>query len=199
MKILSLGYPSTYLIQWLRWMGEDVHNTEAKLSLEEVKAIKPDMIFSYGYRHAVSKEILELPPLGAINLHKSLLPYGRGADSNPWSLLEDTPKGVTLHVMDQHIDTGPIIAQEVCPISEEMTLSEAWNFLHAKQEALFIRMWPVVRTGNYPTIPQCGMATRHYVKERYLFMPALGVEGWDVKISDFKKRYKEIYQEAVPR
>jgi len=48
----------------------------------------------------------------AINLHPSLLPWNRGAHSNFWSFLEDTPKGVTIHIIDEGIDTGDILLQK---------------------------------------------------------------------------------------
>src|SRR5690606_983365 len=65
-----------------------------------------DLLVSFGYRHILKD--LSVP---AVNIHISMLPWNRGADPNFWSWLDHTPKGVTVHLMDQGIDTGPIIAQ----------------------------------------------------------------------------------------
>src|SRR6266542_352813 len=64
----------------------------------------------FGYR--LPRAVIDLFPRGCFNLHPAYLPYNRGADPNVWSIVEGTPAGVTLHWMDDGIDTGDIVAQE---------------------------------------------------------------------------------------
>ena len=71
-----------------------------------------EMIISYGYRHIIKKSIIEYVKGNIINLHISYLPWNRGADPNLWSFLENSPKGVTIHYIDEGIDTGDIITQK---------------------------------------------------------------------------------------
>jgi len=59
----------------------------------------------------IKSPLLDLPILGFINTHPSLLPYNRGKHYNFWALVEQAPFGVTLHFVDSGVDTGPIVAQ----------------------------------------------------------------------------------------
>ena len=70
-----------------------------------------DALVSYRYRHILKGDVLGAFPDRAWNLHISLLPWNRGADPNLWSFLERTPKGVTIHHMDEGLDTGDLVAQ----------------------------------------------------------------------------------------
>jgi len=60
----------------------------------------------------ISKQILSSAKLGFINTHPSLLPYNRGKHYNFWAIVEDVPFGVTIHMVDEGVDTGNIVAQE---------------------------------------------------------------------------------------
>jgi methionyl-tRNA formyltransferase len=64
---------------------------------------------SVGHRHKIPKRILDLFPQGVVNLHTGYLPWNRGAYPNVWPIIDGSPAGVTLHLMDEGIDTGPII------------------------------------------------------------------------------------------
>ena len=67
----------------------------------------------------------------AVNLHVSYLPWNRGADPNFWSIVEGTPKGITIHKMNYALDKGDIIIQQ--PIQEfpdTETLETSYNHLH---------------------------------------------------------------------
>lgn len=111
-KILFLGPEDSPLIPWLQEQSEEVIQTSDRLSAREVSKQGYSFLVSYGYRHILRKDILDIFPGRAINLHISLLPWNRGADPNFWSFVEDTPKGVTIHYLDEGVDTGDIIAQQ---------------------------------------------------------------------------------------
>lgn len=97
-----------------------------KMTDEEVaplKALDLDLILVGGFSIILKRPLLEVPRLGCVNTHSSLLPRHRGP--NPFSaaiLAGDTETGITFHWMDEGIDTGDIIAQHVIPLTSESTM-----------------------------------------------------------------------------
>ena len=75
--------------------------------------IKPDIIIVGGFPYRFPRELLSIPQYGVINIHPSLLPMYRGPWPQPWHFLNgERESGVTVHFMDEHLDTGPIISQK---------------------------------------------------------------------------------------
>ncbi len=141
----------------------DGSKLEDREVLHRIRLLEPDLGISALFGYIVRKSLLSLIPGGFINLHPAYLPFNRGAHPNVWSIIDGTPAGVTLHYMDEGVDTGPIIAQtkvEVEPVDTGETL-------HAKLEAaaldLFRRQWPLVRGGGIAHLAQPDGGTRHYV------------------------------------
>ena len=94
---------------------------------DEVKNAQPDVIFSFYYRSIIDMKILDLAPLGAFNMHGSLLPKYRGRACVNWAVLNgETETGVTLHHMTKYADRGNIVAQEAVPIGENETSHEVF-------------------------------------------------------------------------
>jgi methionyl-tRNA formyltransferase len=133
-----------------------------------------------------------------INLHVSLLPYNRGADPNAWSFLDDTPKGVTIHLIDAGIDTGPILLQQEVVFDEvHDTLAGSYATLHDRIRTLFCDNWAVIREGKIRAAAQTGAGTFHRTAElAALRERLLGAEGWDVAIPVFRRRYRQICLEG---
>jgi Formyl transferase len=102
-----------------------------------------DFIVSYGYRHIIREPQLSLYAGRLVNVHISLLPWNRGSDPNLWSWFDDTPKGVTIHVIDAEIDTGAIIAQRRLDLGNDETLSSSYFKLRSAAERLFCTIWPI--------------------------------------------------------
>ena len=92
--------------EFLLSFGDEVTRTEEPLESGMKCLEHVDFIISYGYRHILKKDLIEMFPRKIANLHISLLPWNRGADPNLWSFLEDTPKGVTIHYIDCSVDTA---------------------------------------------------------------------------------------------
>ena len=106
------------LADWLEEQGEDVIYKEDKITMEEIKELSPDFIISYNYQYIISKEIIDCVGGKAINLHSSFC-HGTEVITQISEFLEDTPKGVTIHYIDEGIDTGDIIVQKEVVIDEE--------------------------------------------------------------------------------
>ena len=96
--------------------------------INEIKALKPDIIVVVAYGKILPKELLDIPKYGAINVHGSLLPKLRGAAPIQWSVLNgDTETGITTMFMDEGMDTGDMILQESLKIGEDETTGELWD------------------------------------------------------------------------
>jgi len=93
---------------------------EASLAL--VRALAPDCVVVVAYGQIIPKTILAVPPKGIINVHASLLPLYRGAAPIQWAIANgETHTGVTTMLMDEGLDTGPILQQETTSIEPDQT------------------------------------------------------------------------------
>ena len=90
--------------------------------LAELRQYHPDIIGLTAYGNILPENIINLPPLGTINVHGSLLPKYRGAAPIQWVLINgETETGITIMQMDKGVDTGDILLQEKLPIRPEDT------------------------------------------------------------------------------
>ncbi|MFQ5585313.1 MAG: methionyl-tRNA formyltransferase [Thermodesulfobacteriota bacterium] len=90
--------------------------------LESLKSLAPEVIVVVAYGRILPPELIAIPPKGCINLHSSLLPKYRGAAPINWAILRgEEETGVTTMIMDEGMDTGPILLQEAVPIGEDDT------------------------------------------------------------------------------
>lgn len=122
---------------------------------ERIAALRPEMIFSFYYRHMIPEGILKIPPQGAYNLHGSLLPAYRGRCPVNWVLIEgESQTGVTLHHMVRKADAGDIVGQKVVPIEPEDTALTLYGKLCDAAGTLLDEFLPLMRIGLAPRIPQ---------------------------------------------
>lgn len=98
--------------------------------INKLKEIEPDFIIVVAYGQILTKEILDIPRLGCICLHASLLPMYRGSAPINWCLINgETKTGNTTMLMDTGIDTGDMLMRSEVEISESMTAGELYNLL----------------------------------------------------------------------
>jgi len=94
-------------------------------SLERLRALAPDFLVVVAYGQILPSSVLEIPRLGAINVHASLLPRHRGAAPVARAILAgDLETGVTIMKMDEQLDHGPILAVRATPIGEREDAAE---------------------------------------------------------------------------
>lgn len=193
MKVLFLGNNnlSKSLSDWLISVGEEVILIKEKIEIDFVKMIEPELIVSYNYRHVILKEVIEFMKGKIINLHISYLPYNKGAHPNVWSFIEDTPKGVTIHYIDEGIDTGDIILQKRVFFNEKVeTLKSSYATLHRKIQALFKDNWEKIKRGEIrPKENQGG--TIHFKSELSFLEPVIEEKGWDIPINNLREVYND--------
>lgn len=134
--------------------------------LSIVQKLEPELIVSGGFRHIVPADVLSIPSIGAVNLHHSFLPYNRGGNPEIWSILEETPAGVSIHWMTEEIDAGDIIARQQVQTSPVDTGRDLYDQLVDQMFSLFKETWPQIRDGKVEVTPQdAGQGTFHCRKE----------------------------------
>lgn len=124
------------------------------LALRRFTATRPDLGVCCGFSSVLPGELLRLPRLGWVNVHRSLLPYNRGLDPLRWALIDRTPAGVSLHVMTEAVDAGPVIGQREVPVTatDDIQSLSARADEHAFE--LFCACWPRLRRGDLAATPQ---------------------------------------------
>ena len=98
--------------------------------INKIKELNPDVICVVAYGKILPKAILEIPNLGCINVHGSLLPKYRGAAPIQWAVLNgDKVTGITTMYMDEGMDTGDMILKQEVEIGDDETTGELWERL----------------------------------------------------------------------
>lgn len=124
-------------------------------SIARVRSARPDLILSFYYRRVLPGEILSAAPLGAYNVHGSLLPKFRGRAPVNWAVLKgETRTGATLHVMTERADRGPIVDQEAVAIGPDDTALEVQRRVTAAAVAVLSRQLDALEAGTAPAVPQ---------------------------------------------
>lgn len=122
---------------------------------EQIAALKPDLILSVYYRHMIGTKILGLPPLGAWNMHGSLLPKYRGRAPINWAVLHGEPRiGMTLHRMVKSADAGAVVDQEGVEISPRDTAEEAFRKVLPCARRVLARQIKALLAGTVRETPQ---------------------------------------------
>jgi methionyl-tRNA formyltransferase len=91
--------------------------TKNEIFLQEIQSFRPDLLAVVAYGEILRRALLDLAPVGAVNLHASLLPKYRGAAPIPWAILKgESITGATTILLNEVMDGGPILLQEECAI-----------------------------------------------------------------------------------
>ena len=126
-----------------------------KTGVEDLKDLKPDLCVTAAFGQILSQEILDIPPLGNINIHASLLPKHRGAAPIAYAIMNgDRLAGVTTMLMDAGIDTGDMLLQENTEIGESETCGELTERLSRIGADLLIRTIRQLEAGTLVRYPQ---------------------------------------------
>lgn len=128
--------------------------------IEKIKTLNPDVICVVAYGKILPKELLDIPKLGCINVHGSLLPKYRGAAPIQWAVLNgDKKTGITTMYMDEGMDTGDIILKEEVEIGDNETTGELWEKLSDIGGKLLVKTLDLVENKTAPRQKQEGEFT----------------------------------------
>lgn len=192
MKILFLynNQCAVELSDWIKKRGHDVVLCNEVIDYSWCQNKSFDLVVSYTYRYILSKEVIEAFDGNVVNLHNSFLPFNRGADPNIWSVVDKTPRGVTLHYMDAGLDKGYIIAQKFVIDGENETFKSSYDNLDAAAKELFkeafyyVDFWPELKK------QAIGIGNYHSVKDGLKIKEQ--IESYDETIASFRERYRRL-------
>lgn len=123
--------------------------------VQVLRTLQPELIVVAAFGQFLSKEILELPKYGCINVHASLLPKYRGAAPIQYAIIKgEKESGVTIMQMDIGMDTGAMLAKVVVPIGENTTMGELHDALRAEGAKLLLTTIDDIASGKAKAIPQ---------------------------------------------
>jgi methionyl-tRNA formyltransferase len=185
MNILYLGVSPFSLTPIIKESGCDVIECNSKVDVNFLRKHKIDFAVSYRCPNIIRKPVINYLQGNIINLHISLLPWNRGSDPNLWSFLENTPKGVTIHYLEEGLDTGKIIAQKkIIFDGANETLATTYNKLDTEIIALFKEKWPAIMRGEIAGKDQQGRGTMHVLKDKNRFLHLITKKEWNTSVSD---------------
>ena len=123
--------------------------------VELLHELQPELIVVAAFGQFLSKEILELPKYGCINVHASLLPKYRGAAPIQYAIIKgEKESGVTIMQMDIGMDTGAMLDKVVVPIAENTTMGELHDALREQGATLLLQVIDKIAVGTAVAEPQ---------------------------------------------
>ncbi len=124
-------------------------------AMEQLQIWAPDLIVVAAYGQILRPAVLDLPRLGCINVHGSLLPRWRGAAPIQAAILAgDQETGITIMKMDSGVDTGPMLSQRSLPISEDDTAGTVFEKMSRLGAELLVETLPGYLEGTIQARPQ---------------------------------------------
>ena len=158
-----------------------------KVTPEYIKELNPDIVISYNYSHIVKEDVIDLLGDKIINMHCSLLPWNKGASPNLWSFIDDTPKGVTIHVLEKGLDTGRLLLQEEVTFDEETeTLASSYNKLQETIVDLLVSNLEDILDGNIVPTEQKGEGSYHRTSDLKALLNGREID-YNMTIKQFKE------------
>ncbi len=131
---------------------EKVNDVEVLTTLHNWQ---PELLVVAAFGQILKKPLLELAPLGAVNIHASLLPAYRGAAPIHWAIINgEKETGITTMYMDEKLDTGDMILQQAIPIVETDDTGRLYEKLAEVGAALIVETVALIAQGKAPRIPQ---------------------------------------------
>ena len=169
--------------------GDKVQVYNNKINADFIKNNSFDFIVSFGYSYIIDLDSIDAVRGAAVNLHIGYLPLNRGAHPNVWSNIEGTISGVTIHLIDEGLDTGNILFQKEVSIDQSKhTFSSSYNLMISEIEKLFLLNWHYIRLNECQGWRQQGKSSYHSVADLEKIKKFFH-EGWDTNISLFKSEY----------
>lgn len=151
--------------------------------VQALRKLKPDLIITAAFGQILSKEILDIPPMGCINVHASLLPGYRGAAPIQWAIINgEKQSGVTIMYMDVGLDTGDMISKVIVDIDDKMTGGMLYEKLAQEGANLLVYTLKEIQAGNASRTEQNDAESSYY--------PPLSKK---LGLIDWNKPAREIY------
>ena len=179
-------------------------------AIEYLKEMKPDFIIVVAFGQILTKEVLDIPKYGCINLHASLLPMYRGAAPLNWVVINGEKKsGNTTMLMDVGLDTGDMLLKDEVEITENMTAGELHDILMVRGGNLLIETIEGLANGTVKGIKQEGetcyakMLSKETGKiswdksAKEIHNLIRGLNPWPIAHTTYKDENMKIYESEV--
>lgn len=141
-----------------------------------IRDVKPDLIWVTDYRYLLPRNVIDLAPLGAVNMHPSFLPLYRGRASINWAILNgETELGLTVHFIDEGMDSGDVIKQVGYSLSAQEDVGDALNKLQAYYESLPEKVIEMFKNDTVSRISQDHSKATEYPARK----PKDGAVDWE--------------------
>jgi methionyl-tRNA formyltransferase len=122
---------------------------------EAILKYDADIFVVVAYGNLIPRFVFDHPPLKTVNLHPSLLPKYRGAAPIQWALIHgETETGITVQLINEKLDAGDIIVQEVVPLDADQTSADLWEVIYSKGPHLLNRAITGLASGHLRPVPQ---------------------------------------------
>lgn len=179
-------------------------------AIEYLKELNPDFIIVVAFGQILTKEVLDIPRFGCINLHASLLPMYRGAAPLNWVIINGEKKsGNTTMLMDVGLDTGDMLLKDEVEITENMTAGELHDILMVRGGNLLIETIEGIVNGSLKGIKQEGetcyakMLSKNtgkiswYNSASDIHNLIRGLNPWPIAHTTYKDENMKIYESEV--
>ena len=183
------------------------NDTEA---INYLKELKPDFIIVVAFGQILTKEVLDIPKYGCINLHASLLPMYRGAAPLNWAIIKGEKKsGNTTMLMDVGLDTGDMLLKDEVEITEDMTAGNLHDILMERGAYLLIKTIEGLSNGSI--IPEKQSEDTFYAKMLNKELALIdwnntakdihnlirGLNPWPIAYTNYEDKSMKIYESKV--
>lgn len=179
-------------------------------AIEYLKELKPDFIIVVAFGQILTKEVLDIPKYGCINLHASLLPMYRGAAPLNWAIIKGEKKsGNTTMLMDVGLDTGDMLLKDEVEIPDDMTAGNLHDVLMERGADLLIKTIEGLYNGDI--IPEKQEGETFYAKMLNKELALInwnnsawdihnlirGLNPWPIAYTNYEDKSMKIYESAV--
>lgn len=179
--------------------------------IEAIKSIEPDFIVVVAFGQILTKEVLDIPKYGCINLHGSLLPKYRGAAPINFSIINgEKVSGNTTMLMDVGLDTGDMLLKDEVPISDDMTAGELHDALMERGGELLVKTLEGLYEGTLKPIAQNDDESTYASKldktiakidwtksSMDIHNQIRGMNPWPVAYTTYKGQRMKIYKSSI--
>jgi len=175
--------------------------------IEKLKELKPDFIIVVAFGQILTKEVLDIPKYGCINLHASLLPMYRGAAPLNWAIINgEKVSGNTTMLMDVGLDTGDMILKDEVEITNYMTTEELHDILMVRGADLLVKSIEGITNDNivlqkqegetfYAKMLDKNLADINWNKSSLeIHNLVRGLNAWPIAYTDYKGERMKIYE-----
>ena len=161
---MGMAFPYTDMM-----VTEITHNNRNVMPYLEKE--KPDLVFLLWWPYIIKKEILDLASVGFVNMHPSMLPHCRGKDPYFWSIVKNAPFGLTIHFVDEGIDTGDILFQKQILYGALDTEQSLWKKATDLAPQFLADKFDDIVNGNYTRTKQdLSEGSFHFKREKEEWM-----------------------------